>query len=400
MCFVKFSLQFYQAIANIASAKLRSFLALLGIMVGTASVVALVTSGQLATQKALDQFKALGTDLLAISLFDKNPGKSVTPENTISIKEWHKMKDEITSIINIAPYTTIYKQINFQGNKLDGVIIGADESLADVIKIELAEGNFVSFVETYEQYCVIGDNLKKQLKKHTLDSPIGKQLRLGDSIYTIIGIAKPWSENSFFNENINNSVMIPVAGSNLINKDSKINNVVILLKQDTPIEPVIEQIKTYVNQHAPELNVFPRSAKQIIKSMQEQGQIFTLLLGLIGGISLLVGGIGVMNVMLVSVTERKREIGIRKAIGAKRKDIQALFLIESSMLAFMGGVLGVIVGLCVSFVIAHFSNWNFHLYLTPPLVGFLVSAATGIFFGFYPAYRASILDPIESLRYE
>ena len=105
-----------------------------------------------------------------------------------------------------------------------------------------------------------------------------------------------------------------------------------------------------------------------------------------------------MNVMLVSVTERRREIGIRKAIGAKRSDIQTLFLIESIVLALFGGVLGVLTGLVVSYIIAYFSHWNFHLYLLPPLIGFGVSVATGVFFGFYPAYRASRLDPIETLR--
>ena len=139
-------------------------------------------------------------------------------------------------------------------------------------------------------------------------------------------------------------------------------------------------------------------AKQIIKSMEEQGRIFTLLLGLIGGISLLVGGIGVMNVMLVSVVERKREIGIRKAIGAKRRDIQMLFLIESIVLSLFGGVLGVIAGLGVAYVISLFSGWQFSLYLEPPLIGFGVSVFTGIFFGFYPAMRAARLDPIETLR--
>ena len=174
----------------------------------------------------------------------------------------------------------------------------------------------------------------------------------------------------------------------------------ILLKPNTPIEPVIEEVKNYIKQHAPELSVFTRSPTQIIKSMKSQGQIFTLMLGMIGGISLLVGGIGVMNVMLVSVTERRREIGIRKAIGAKRKDIQFLFLIESVVLSLFGGLLGVFIGLLASYLIAYFSHWDFAFFITPPVIGFAVSVATGIFFGFYPALRASRLDPIETLRYE
>jgi putative ABC transport system permease protein len=397
---MRLSLHFIQALGNITTSKLRSFLALLGIMVGTASVVALVTSGQLATQKALDQFKALGTDLLAISLYEKKLSGNQTPDNTMSLEQWWQIKNERPEIIEVAPYTTIYKELSFQGHKLKGGIVGATEALAKIIKIKLTKGHFVSFLERYEHFCVIGNSVYNQIKQYTMNSPIGKQLWIGGDIYTIIGIADEWEENSFFNENINNSVMIPLKGSKLINKDIKINNVVILLKPNTDLDALINYIKTYVARHAPELNVFPRSAKQIIKSMQSQGKIFTLLLGLIGGISLLVGGIGVMNVMLVSVTERRREIGIRKAIGAKKRDIQTLFLIESCVLALFGGSIGVIFGLIVSYIIAYFSHWTFYFYLMPPIVGFLVSAATGVFFGYYPAYRAAKLTPMETLRSE
>lgn len=123
-----------------------------------------------------------------------------------------------------------------------------------------------------------------------------------------------------------------------------------------------------------------------------------MLLALIGSISLLVGGIGVMNIMLVSVTERRKEIGIRRAIGARRRDIQTLFLAESVILSLFGGTLGVLLGVLISYVIASFAKWSFHLFLLPPLVGFCVSVAVGVFFGFYPAYKASQLDPIQTLR--
>ena len=149
------SQHFYQAIANITSAKLRSFLAVLGIMVGTASVVALVTSGQLATAKALEQFKALGTDLLAVSLFDQSPSAKSSPANTMNIDEWWQMKDEIDEIIDVAPYTTMYSDITFRGHKIKGTIIGANETLAKVIKVSLSQGDFVSYLEHFEQYCVI-----------------------------------------------------------------------------------------------------------------------------------------------------------------------------------------------------------------------------------------------------
>lgn len=389
-----------QALINLTASKLRSFLAVLGILVGTAAVVALISCGQLATEKALEQFKALGTDLLAVSVYQKMPSKSHSGDDSLSVDQWQQLAEQIPSIVKIAPYSTAYQPLSFQGKLMQGVVIGADEHLARIVHVNLTQGHFVSFVESFEHFCVIGDGLAQQIKEISMDDPIGKQLRIGQSLYTIIGIADHWKENGFFNEDINQAVIIPIAGISLVSKDAKINNAVILLKPDSPIDEVIEHIKQIISSQAPKLSVFPRSAKQIIASMESQGRIFTLLLAVIGGISLLVGGIGVMNVMLVSVSERKKEIGIRKAVGAKNSEIQALFLVESVMLSLLGGILGVLLGLIFTRIVAYFSDWAFSIYLLPPIAGFLVSAATGIFFGFYPARRAAKLEPMVSLRSE
>lgn len=388
-----------QALVNLTASKLRSFLAVLGILVGTAAVVALISCGQLATEKALEQFKSLGTNLLAVAVYQKMPGKS-QDEHFLNDRQWQQIGERIPSIVKIAPYSTAYQPLSFQGKLLQGVVIGVDQDLASIIHITLAQGSFVSFVAAYEHYCVIGAGLARQISAMSMDDPIGKQIRIGKALYTIIGVANQWKENGFFNEDINQGVLIPIAGINLVSKDAKINNAVVLLKPDSPIDEVVADIRQMVSAQAPKLSIFPRSAKQIIASMESQGRIFTLLLAVIGGISLLVGGIGVMNVMLVSVSERKKEIGVRKAVGAKNSEIQALFLVESVMLSLLGGVLGVILGLLFTRIVAYFSNWNFYIYAMPPIAGFLVSAATGIFFGFYPAKRASKLEPVVSLRSE
>lgn len=397
---MNFATHCQQALVNLLSSKLRSFLAVLGILVGTAAVVALISCGQLATEKALAQFKALGTDLLAVSVYQKTPGKSHSEDDSLTVDQWQKIPEHIPYVVKIAPYSTAYQPLSFNGKVMQGVVIGADENLAEIVHIDLEQGHFVSFLESFEHYCVIGNGLAQQIKEISMDDPVGKQLRIGQSLYTIIGIADRWKENGFFNEDINQGVIIPIAGIRLVSKDAKVNNAVILLKPDSPIDQVIEEIKHVISSQAPKLSVFPRSAKQIIASMESQGRIFTLLLAVIGGISLLVGGIGVMNVMLVSVSERKKEIGIRKAIGAKNSEIQALFLAESVMLSLLGGILGVILGLVFTFIVAYFSDWSFSVYLLPPVAGFLVSAATGIFFGFYPARRAAKLEPMVSLRSE
>lgn len=389
-----------QALVNLLAAKLRSTLAVLGILMGTAAVVALISCGQLATEKALEQFKALGTDLLAISVFEKTSNQSSSGQNSISLTAWRKIPKQNAQILQIAPYSTASQTVSFQGHLLTGAVIGADESLASIMHITLKRGHFVSFVDSFEHFCVIGDGLAQQMAQTSLDDPIGKQLRIGKVLYTIIGIAKPWKENGFFNENVNQSVIIPIGGMGLVSKEYKINNAVLLLKPDTKIDILIHQLEQHIYQQAPKLSVFIRSAKQIIASMESQGRIFTLLLGIIGGISLLVGGIGIMNVMLVSVSERKKEIGIRKAVGAKNSEIKALFLVESVMLSLFGGILGVIVGLTFTYVVAYFNHWSFVMHWIPPMAGFAVSVTTGIFFGFYPASRAARLEPMESLRNE
>jgi putative ABC transport system permease protein len=385
-----------QALINLGAAKLRSLLALLGILVGTAAVVALISCGQLATEKALEQFKSLGTNLISVAAYRR--GQEAAHSVQVPLTLWRQIPAKIPYVLQVAPYATVYQSMSFRGRLLSGSVIGADESLAAIIHAKLARGHFVSFVDSYEHFCVIGDSIAQQIQKESLDDPLGKQVRIGRTLYTIIGVLKPWHENGFFNEDINQAIIVPVSGLALVTKDSQVNNAIMQIKPDSPIDEVIAGIKQLISNHAPKLTVYARSAKQIIASMESQGRIFTLLLAVIGGISLLVGGIGIMNVMLVSVSERKKEIGIRKAVGATQSDIQALFLVESVLLSLVGGGLGVILGLLFTYVVACFNSWQFTIHLMPPLAGFVVSVITGVFFGFYPARRAAKLEPIESLR--
>jgi putative ABC transport system permease protein len=192
--------------------------------------------------------------------------------------------------------------------------------------------------------------------------------------------------------------MVPVYASATLNKYTIINNILMRLDPSADIDNVKNNIENILQQYHLSQSFTYRSAKELISHMAKQNEIFTVFLGLIGSISLLVGGIGVMNIMLVSIIERKREIGIRRAVGATPADIRALFLIEAIMLSILGGILGAIIGIVIAYIIALCWHWQFTLFLLPPIIGFSVSAATGVFFGFYPAHKASQLDPIESLR--
>jgi len=397
---MEFGLHLQEAFANLISAKLRSFLAVLGILVGTASVVAMVSSGELATQHALQQFKKLGTDLLSVSFYHERQAdnQTQTQTQTFDLEQVENLQKNIPKLKLIAPYISLYQTISYAGHELEGNIIGTTASLQDVIKLQVSQGRFLTPLDDYEYFCFIGQGIFNALKQQGLMQPIGSRLDLGGEIFRIAGVLESWPENSFFNSDVNHAVIIPINAAKLLSQHTDINNLVVRFDKDANIDELQNAITTYMRGISPNLRLFFRSPKQIINSMANQQRTFTLLLGLIGSISLIVGGIGVMNIMLVSVTERRREIGIRKAIGADRAAIRTLFLTEAIILALFGGLLGVIVGIVISLIIAYFAHWQFHLFLLPPFIGFIVSVAVGIFFGFYPAHKAAKLDPIETLR--
>jgi putative ABC transport system permease protein len=399
---VKLTLHIHEGLLNLFSAKLRSILALLGILVGTASVVAMVSGGKLATNEALKQFKTLGTDLLAVAINEasEQQEQTTTIPSSLNLQQAQNLISSDKSILNAAPYTQVYNPISYAGHDMGGSVLGVTDDFAKIVHIEMERGRFVSLLDNYTFYCVIGHGIYDEIKKYTLVEPIGHQIQIGKDFFTIIGIAKPWPENSFVYANIDSSIMIPILSSAAISKYSIINNMIIQLSPHADIDQVKNNITDYVNKQVAHKSLFFRSAKELITRMAKQSEILTVFLGLIGSVSLFVGGIGVMNIMLVSVVERRREIGIRLAVGARRKDIRTLFLVEAVMLSLVGGVSGVIIGMFIAYFIALFSNWEFTFFFLPPLIGFTVSAATGIFFGYYPAYKASQLDPIDALRAE
>lgn len=389
---------FREAIVNLLSAKLRSFLAILGVLVGTGSVVALISSSQLATAHALSQFKTLGTNLLSLYLREDSFGGSQSSGQTqyFAMDDVQKLKQASPEIMLVAPYTVGFSPMYLHGKNLNGQIVGTTENFASIAKLNVVQGRFISYLDERNYYCVIGASIAKAIKD-TGEEPLFNQLRVGHDYFTIVGVLGQWPENFFISVDINNSIIIPIKASYLLSKNTHIQNILIRLIENPHITSVSTQITNAMSEFLPKTKVVFNSPKQLIDLIAKQRQTYTMLLIAIGSISLVVGGIGVMNIMLVSVIERRREIGIRTAIGARQSDILRMFLIESIVLTIFGGFLGVFFGILTSYVLALFSGWQFYFYGTPIVLGFGVSVLVGILSGFYPAWRASKLDPIETL---
>ena len=392
-----------EGLQNLYFAKLRSMLALLGILVGTASVVAMVLGGEIATNEALKQFKSLGTDLLAFSInqmHDESGHENQFKSEPLSVNDVIALKNADAAILQVAPYTQLFQSVYYEGSLLSSMLLGVTETFADVLHIRLATGRFVGLLDKYALYCVIGNRLYTRIKEMTFQDPLGHQLQIGKNYFVIVGVAYEWPENSFVYADINDSILVPILTSMMMSKYATINNVILRLAPHADIQAVEAKIKHSLTKSETSKNISFRSAKELIAKMAKQSAILTVFLGLIASISLVVGGIGVMNIMLVSVMERRREIGIRLAVGATRHDIGGLFMIEAIMLSIVGGGLGVAIGILIAYLISLSWHWQFTLFFWPPVAGFFVSVAVGIFFGFYPAYLASRLDPIDALRSE
>ncbi len=391
-----------EAFLNLIHAKMRSFLAILGILVGTGSVVALISSSQLATQHALAEFKSLGTNLLSMSLYSSyNPEQTSQAKNEVFTEnDIPLITKEAPQVVLSAPYVALYKQLNFYGKSYNSQILGITKELAEIVKIEVDKGRLISYLDKNSYYCNVGSSLASSIKASMGIDPLYKQMLVGNTYFTIIGILKPWKPSLFFSSDINNGVIIPLQTSYLISSQAAIQNVLFRLIKDPDIQLTQSNIKKRISLLLPSIQVDFQNPQQIMDIVGKERKTFTWLLGAIGGISLLVGGIGVMNIMLVSVIERRREIGIRMAIGAQQGDILLMFLIEAIILTVFGGIIGIFFGVVISFGIAKFSEWGFQLFWMPIFLGFFVSVLVGILSGFYPALRASKLDPIQSLGSE
>ena len=386
-----------EAVRSLYATKQRTLLALVGIIVGVGSVIAMISVGSIVKAESLKQLRALGTDILTIRKLRGDD--AVRRPAVIDPDDVTRLPDQTASIAVAAPWVQAYGAFAYAGRRIaSGEVLGVTAAFADLHKLHLSTGRFLSDLDFRRTYCVVGVRVAQAMRQAGATDIVGTSVKLLGRLYTVVGVLHPAVASDARTFNADRAAFVPISTAQRTFSNTEIHQVVARMRPDVHHIAATQEVERYFHQRDTDLRVEVVSAKQLIEQMKKQSQLFTLLLGAIGSIALIIGGVGVMNVMLTAVTERRREIGIRRALGAHRQDIQRQFLTESVILSLLGGVLGLALGLGGSYVLCLHSGWTFELSATALILGVGVGVGVGIFFGFYPAYQAARLDPIAALR--
>lgn len=389
--------------------KLRTFLAVLGIVIGIGSVIALISLGS-GSQKAItDSIESLGANLLTVipgstkTGFVQGGGSATTL--TLADAQAITTSPTVTDVVQVSPEYSGRAQVTGDGNNTNTQVAGALGVYAKVHKINIASGRFLTDNDDARQLkvAVIGPTVASNLFGNSAN-PLGQSIRIKGQSFKVIGVTASKGGSGLGNQDDVIYVPLSVAQKVLFGSTSLTsisveakNSDVMVAAEDQVGYLLLDRHKITDPTNA-DFSIF--SQNDILNTANSITGTFTALLSGIAAISLVVGGIGIMNIMLVTVTERTREIGLRKALGAKRRDIITQFLIESAILTFAGGVVGMIVGILISLVLSKLISIPFVISGGAVALAIGVSTATGIIFGWYPARRAAGLEPIEALRYE
>ena len=396
---------FALALEMLVANRVRSALTMLGVVIGVAAIILLVSLGEGATAYITRELTGLGTNLLIIT-----PGKTQTSGGfhppvagtvrRLTYEDAVALRRRASLLTDAVPVVLGTGKIRYQGVSRDTSVIGVTPEFQRVRNLYVEIGQFVSEedVEGRRRVVVLGRTVKRELFGE--ENPLGQFVTLADSRYRVIGIMERKGVSLGFD--IDDLVFIPVKSAQDLFDTDRLFEILASVRSPDEIDRAIQQVKDILmRRHGNREDFTLTSQGAILSAFTAILKILTAVLGGIAGISLLVGGIGIMNIMLVSVRERTREIGIRKAVGARRRDILGQFLLESVMLSCLGGGLGIIVGVGGAKGLSIFFTYlPTRVSLWAVLMAFGFSAAVGVFFGVYPARRAALLDPIQALRYE
>jgi len=390
--------------------KMRAALTMLGIIIGVAAVIAMVSIGQGASASVQAQIESIGTNLLFVSAGAQNvggvrSGTGDTGTNTLTVEDLDAIKREVPSVAMVTPAVNTRAQLVSGNQNWNTSLQGVSEQYPDIRKWTVQNGAFFTDadVRTAARVIVIGQTLADTL--YPGSDPVGQTIRVTNLPFRVVGVmaAKGQDPQGRDQDDIAFAPYTTVQ-KKVLGRDRVQIAYVSAISQDatytaqSQISDLLRQRHKLTASEPDDFTV--RNMTDIAEAANQTSQTMTILLACIAGVSLLVGGIGIMNIMLVSVTERTREIGIRMAIGARSSAVRSQFLIESIVLSLMGGTVGIILGVALSLAIPAMLGWPTLVSMVAILGSVVFSAAVGIFFGYYPARKAAALDPIEALRYE
>ena len=386
---------FSLAIKSLLSSKMRSVLTMLGIIIGIASVIILTSLMNGITNQILDQFKGMGTELITVNISGRGGNRRIQPEEIQAlIDENPEVFAGMSPTVNVAMQTVKYKTVS-----LTSSCTAVSEAYKDIRSLEMGSGRFLEYIDVdrRQKNCVIGSYQAKELFEGT--DPIGQDIKIGGATFNVIGVLEEQADSE--ESSSDDIIYIPYTTARLLTRNSFISTYAVSATDTNKVDEasaLLERrlLKTYTSTDY--FSIVKQT--EVMDMINETTGMMTTALVFIAGISLLVGGIGIMNIMLVSVTERTREIGIRKSLGARRFDILSQFVVEAATSSAIGGALGIVIGIIGALIVGKVMDITAVPTLSAVLISFGVSAFIGVAFGYFPANKASKLNPIDALRYD